>query len=84
MSYFDAGAIVLIFVIFAIAHYVLAVHPLHFLLRFFEEFGQLAQARFGETGAVNALGLVVVALFGTLIFIEEGDGYVVSDGCERT
>ena len=71
MSYFDTGAIVLIFGIFVIAHYYLAVHPLHFLLRFFEEFGQLAERRFGETGAVNALGLVVVTLFGALIFIEQ-------------
>jgi hypothetical protein len=78
MSYFDAGAIVLIFIIFVIAHYYLAVHPLDLLLRFFEEFAQLARARLSETGAVNALGLLVVALFGVLILIDEVMGSLLA------
>jgi hypothetical protein len=78
MSYFDVGAIVLIFGIFVFAHVYLAVHPLEFLLRFFEEFGELAQSQFGQTGAVNALGLVVVAMFGALIFIEQVMGSLLA------
>jgi hypothetical protein len=78
MSYFDVGGIVLIFAIFVIAHIYLAIHPLEFLLRFFEEFGELAERRFGQTGAVNALGLVVVVMFGTLIFIEQVMGSLLA------
>jgi flagellar biosynthesis protein FliP len=70
MSYFDAVAIVIIFIVFAIAHYYLAVHPLHFLLKFFQEFAEFARGAFGTTGAVNILGVMVVALIGAFIFIE--------------
>jgi hypothetical protein len=78
MSYFDIGAIVLIFGIFVVAHVKLLVHPLELLQRFFEEFGELAKSPFGRTGAVNALGLVVVAMFGALIFIEQVMGSLLA------
>jgi hypothetical protein len=71
MSYYDVGGIIIIFVIFPIAHYFLTIHPLHLLLKLFSEFRLLAQGGgFGITGAVNALGLIVVALIGALIYIE--------------
>lgn len=61
MSYFDAGAIVIIFIIFVIAHFYLLVHPLKFLEKLFSEFQHLANGKLGWTGAVNALGLAEVA-----------------------
>lgn len=71
MSYFDAGAAVLIFAILVYAHIYLATEPLELLNRFFEEFIELTDGHLGQTGAINALGLVVVGAFGFLIFFEQ-------------
>jgi hypothetical protein len=71
MSYFDIAAIVVILVIFVIAHNALVVHPLELLLKVFSEFRQLRQTGVKTTGAVNALGLIVVAVIGGLIFITD-------------
>jgi hypothetical protein len=71
VSYFDVGAVVLIFGIFVYAHVFLATEPLEFLRRFFGEFADLANRNFGQTGAINALGLVIVAFFGLFILVKE-------------
>jgi hypothetical protein len=70
MSYFDAGAVLIIIVILIWAHSALSVHPLKFLQKLITEFKQLAQSGLTTTGAVDALAIIVVALFGALIFIE--------------
>lgn len=78
MSYFDLGAVVLIFGIFVYAHVFLATEPLEFLMRFLEEFAELANRNFGQTGAINALGLIVVAFFGFFIFMEQVMGSLLA------
>jgi hypothetical protein len=70
MSYFDIGAVVIIFVIFVIAHVYLTVHPFKLLEKLFSEFKDLGAGKLRATGAINALGLVVVAGVGILILIE--------------
>jgi hypothetical protein len=69
MSYFGAAAIVVIVLLLIFAHNSLLVHPLNLLLKVFSEFRQLQQTGAKTTGAINGLGLIVVALIGGLIFL---------------
>ncbi len=73
--YFDTGALVLILITLIIAHYALAVHPLHFLSKLISEFRELL-AGGRTTGAINALGLLIVALIGVLIIVANALGHL--------
>jgi hypothetical protein len=71
MSYFAGGAIVVIVLLLIFAHNSLLAHPLNLLLKVFSEFGQLYRSGAKTTGAVNGLGLIIVALVGGLIFLAD-------------
>jgi hypothetical protein len=78
-THFGVGAIVLIFGLFVIAHFYLAVHLLEFLLRFFRGVQRIGRRalwpdRSGECPGTRGCDDVWCDLYRT------GDGLVVSDG----